>query len=240
MLHYMATSGQIRIGISGWQYKGWRGVFYPPKLPHRRELEFAAGKFSTLEINGTFYSLQRPSSFERWASETPADFVFAVKGPRYITHMLKLRNARIPLANFFASGVLLLGAKFGPLLWQFPPIFRFDARKIKDFFERIPRDFGAAKRLARKHDKWLRKRVSFEDADSRHKLRHAIEIRHPSLCRPRIHRVAAQTRCCNRVRRYCRVAAHFRCHFRLCLLSATRLAGVVCQRLRCEIAGHVG
>jgi uncharacterized protein YecE (DUF72 family) len=180
----MATTSQIRIGISGWRYKGWRGVFYPPKLPHRRELEFAAKRFSTLEINGTFYSLQRPSNFARWAAETPSDFVFAVKGPRYITHMLKLRGARIPLANFFASGVLLLGEKFGPLLWQFPPIFRFDAGKIKEFFEGIPRDMGAAKRLARKHDRWLRQRVSFEDTDPRRKLRHAIEIRHPSFVVP--------------------------------------------------------
>jgi uncharacterized protein YecE (DUF72 family) len=180
----MAKMGKIRIGISGWRYKGWRGVFYPPKLPQREELHFATEKFPSLEINGTFYSLQRPSSFERWAAETPADFQFAVKGPRYITHMLKLKEAKAPLANFFASGVLLLGAKLGPILWQLPPNFSFNAEKLRSFFELLPRDMGSAKRQARKHDKWLKKRVAFEEVKANYNLRHALEVRHPSFMVP--------------------------------------------------------
>jgi uncharacterized protein YecE (DUF72 family) len=180
----MANVGKIRIGISGWRYKGWRGVFYPPKLRQREELSYAAKKFATLEINGTFYSLQRPISFEQWAAATPADFQFAVKGPRYITHMLKLNDVQTPLANFFASGVLLLGEKLGPLLWQFPPNFQFRADKMEQFLWLLPRDTGAAKRLANKHDKWLRKRVAFEEAHARRKLRYAMEIRHESFVVP--------------------------------------------------------
>jgi uncharacterized protein YecE (DUF72 family) len=180
----MTTLGKIRIGISGWRYKGWRSVFYPSKLPQREELHYAAEKFSTLEINGTFYSLQRPASFEQWAGATPADFQFAVKCPRYISHMLRLRDAQVPLANFFASGVLLLGEKLGPLLWQFPPNFRFQREKMEQFLRLLPRDTGAAKRLAKKHDKWLRKRVAFEEADAHRKLRYAIEIRHESFVVP--------------------------------------------------------
>jgi len=180
----MARLGKIRIGISGWRYKGWRGAFYPQKLPQHMELKYAAERFSSLEINGTFYSLQRPSSFERWAAATPVDFQFAVKGPRYITHMLKLNECQIPLANFFASGVLLLGEKLGPILWQLPPNFRFDARKIERFLKLLPRDTGAAKRLARQHEKWLPKRVAFEEVDPGRKLRHCFEIRHDSFLVP--------------------------------------------------------
>ena len=112
------ASGDIRIGISGWRYPPWRGRFYPKGLAQRRELEFASRSLPTIEVNGTFYSLQTPTSFATWRDETPEDFVFAVKGPRYVTHMLKLRHARVPLANFFASGPLALGSKLGPILWQ--------------------------------------------------------------------------------------------------------------------------
>jgi len=153
-------------------------------LPQRQELHFAASRFPTLEINGTFYSRPLPSSLATWASSTPQDFQFAVKGPRYITHLLRLRDAKIALANFFASGVLLLGAKVGPFLWPLPPNFRFEARTIEPFLKLLPRDTGAAKRLAKKHDKWLQRRVAFEEVDSRHTLRHALEIRHKgSPCR---------------------------------------------------------
>ena len=119
------STGTIRVGISGWTYAPWRGVFYPKGLRQSRELAYAAERFSTIEINGTFYCLQRPASFDSWAAATPEDFVFSIKGSRYITHMLKLRNAEQALANFFASGVLGLGPKLGPILWQFPPQFRF-------------------------------------------------------------------------------------------------------------------
>lgn len=112
----LSALGDIRIGISGWRYEGWRGVFYPKGLPQRRELEYAAQKFRSVEINGTFYSLQRPESFAAWAEATPDDFVFAIKGPRYITHMRRLRGVETPLANFFASGLFRLGRKVGPIL----------------------------------------------------------------------------------------------------------------------------
>jgi uncharacterized protein YecE (DUF72 family) len=104
----------IRVGISGWRYAPWRGVFYPQGLAQRRELEYCGRHFPTVEINGSFYSLQRPEYYEQWYRETPAGFVFAVKGSRYITHLLRLANIEKPLANFFASGVLALEEKLGP------------------------------------------------------------------------------------------------------------------------------
>src|SRR5690606_14988247 len=119
--HPAAPRAMIRIGLSGWRYKGWRGGrFYPAGLPQRSELAWAAERYRAIELNGSFYSLQRPDSFGRWYAETPAGFLFAVKGPRFITHMLKLRRARTPLANFLASGLLRLEEKLGPILWQFP------------------------------------------------------------------------------------------------------------------------
>src|SRR5437879_2312654 len=128
-----ADRGRIRIGISGWRYPPWRGVFYPKGLPRKEELAYASRQFTTIEINGTFYSLQRPERFESWYSATPEDFVFAVKGGRFITHMKKLRNVEAPLANFFASGVLRLKEKLGPILWQFAPNFVFDEPRFDDF-----------------------------------------------------------------------------------------------------------
>lgn len=120
------TRPRWRIGISGWRYARWRGVFYPADLPQRRELEFAARTFDSIEINGSFYSLQDAASWQRWYEQAPADFVYAVKCPRFISHMKRLNDIEAPLANFFASGVLLLREKLGPLLWQFPraPAFR--------------------------------------------------------------------------------------------------------------------
>jgi len=172
--------GDIRIGISGWRYKPWRGVFYPKGLAQKRELAFAAETFRSIEINGTFYSLQIPSSFERWAAETPGDFVFAVKGPRYITHMLKLKNIDAALANFFASGILRLGKKLGPILWQLPPTFSFDPQRLESFFKLLPRDTEEAAAIARGHEKWLTKRRTDTEPRARTKVRHALEIRHPS------------------------------------------------------------
>jgi uncharacterized protein YecE (DUF72 family) len=170
----------IHIGISGWSYAGWRGVFYPPKLRQRDELAYASRIFRTIEINGTHYSLQRPESFAAWAAATPDDFVFAVKGSRYITHMKRLRDIETPLANFFAQGVLRLGAKLGPILWQFPPHFRFEPARITSFLALLPRDTASALELARRHDARLDGRAWLEIDDSR-KLRHAMEIRHESF-----------------------------------------------------------
>jgi uncharacterized protein YecE (DUF72 family) len=176
----MSAHGEVRIGISGWRYKGWRGVFYPNKLPQRGELGFASREFNTIELNGSFYSLQRPESFAAWSSETPEDFQFAVKGSRYITHMRKLREVEVPLANFFAQGLLRLGPKLGPILWQFPPAFKFDAERLDSFFAMLPRNHKAAAMLGGRHDQRLDKR-SWLDTRKTTRLRHAVEIRHESF-----------------------------------------------------------
>jgi uncharacterized protein YecE (DUF72 family) len=174
------SRGAIHIGISGWRYVPWRGVFYPATLPQHRELEFAASRFSTVEINGSFYSLQRPEAYRRWHDATPPGFVFSVKGSRYITHMLKLRNIEKPLANFYASGLLNLGPRLGPFLWQFPPQFRYDPARLEAFFRLLPRDTESALRLARKRDARMRGRSRLA-IDANRPLRHAIEIRHDTF-----------------------------------------------------------
>jgi uncharacterized protein YecE (DUF72 family) len=170
----------IRIGISGWRYDPWRKLFYPEGMPQRRELEFCGRHFPTVEINGSFYSLQRPEYYEQWYDQTPAGFVFAVKGSRYITHMLRLSRIEKPLANFFASGILNLREKLGPFLWQFPPMFRFNAERLEAFFRLLPRTTSQALALARRRDARMigRSRLAI-DADR--PLRHALEIRHPSF-----------------------------------------------------------
>jgi hypothetical protein len=143
---------RIRVGISGWTYAGWRGDFYPRGLVQRRELEYAAERMTSIEINGSFYSLQRPTSYAAWRDQTPDDFVFAVKGGRFITHMKKLAGVETALANFFASGVLALGRKTGPFLWQLPPNLGFDADRLAAFFDLLPRTSLEAAELARGHD----------------------------------------------------------------------------------------
>lgn len=170
----------IRIGISGWRYAPWRGKFYPEDLRQKDELAFAARNFRSIEINGTFYSLQRPQSFQAWYDAVPEDFVFAVKGPRYITHMKRLLEAETPLANFLASGVLALGTKLGPILWQLPPSFRFDAERLAQFFDLLPRDTAEAARLARQHDGKLNGRAWLKPR-ARGPIRHALEVRHDSF-----------------------------------------------------------
>ena len=175
--------GRVRIGISGWRYPGWRGSFYPKGLRHKDELAYAGQHFDTIEINVTHYSLQRPESFARWRDETPEGFVFAVKGSRFITHMKRLREVEAPLANFFAQGVLRLGPKLGPILWQFPPRFRFDADRLDAFFRLLPRTTEAAAALAKRHDHRLAGRA-WTTADTTRPLRHAVEIRHPSFLAP--------------------------------------------------------
>ncbi|MGZ8259671.1 MAG: DUF72 domain-containing protein [Caldimonas sp.] len=177
----MATAqGKVWIGISGWRYEPWRGVFYPRGLAQRSELAFASRMLPTIEINGSFYSLQRPESYAAWHAETPPGFVFAVKGSRYITHMLKLRNVGAALANFFASGLLRLNEKLGPILWQFPPQLGFDAERFDAFFAALPRDTDSALALAERHDERLAGRAWLE-VDRARPLRHAVEIRHPSF-----------------------------------------------------------
>jgi uncharacterized protein YecE (DUF72 family) len=172
---------EVRIGISGWRYAPWRGKFYPDGLRQKDELAYAASKFSTVEINGTFYSLQRPESFAAWHDAVPEDFVFAVKGARYITHMLKLKNVEEPLANFFAQGVLALKAKLGPILWQLPPNFVFNPDKLSAFFDLLPRTTRQALTLARRHNDKLKKNGAFLKIDADRPIRHALEIRHGSF-----------------------------------------------------------
>jgi uncharacterized protein YecE (DUF72 family) len=175
-----ANMGETRIGISGWNYPPWRGHFYPKGWPQRRELEYASRQVNSIEINGSFYSLQRPESYGAWYDASPEGFVFSVKGSRFITHMKRLKDVEIPLANFFASGVLRLEEKLGPVLWQLPPSFLFDPARLGNFFNLLPRDTWAAANLAKKHDERLHGRA-WTQTDHRRPLRHAIEVRHSSF-----------------------------------------------------------
>jgi uncharacterized protein YecE (DUF72 family) len=184
---------QTRIGISGWRYGPWRGTFYPPDLAQRRELEYASRQLNSIEINGTFYSLQLPGSFREWHSQTPDDFVFAVKGGRFITHMKKLKDVQTPLANFFAQGILLLKEKLGPILWQFPPGFAFNAERFDAFFKLLPRTTTEAAVLARRHDERLKGRA-YTRTDKDRKLRYAVEIRHESFRTPKFVRLLRRHR----------------------------------------------
>ncbi|MBB3543916.1 DUF72 domain-containing protein [Rhizobium sp. BK399] len=176
----MGRTGRIRIGISGWTYKPWRGTFYPDKLPQSQELAYASRRFQTIEVNGTFYGLQKPEAFQLWRDTTPENFVFSIKGSRYITHMLRLKNIETPLANFVASGPLRLGSKLGPILWQFPPSFKFDENLFDHFLRILPKNTEDAAALAKRHDERLRSRCWLECED-RQPLRHAVEIRHDSF-----------------------------------------------------------
>ena len=174
---------RIRIGISGWQYAGWRGVFYPPGLVQAHELAFASRAMQTIEINGSHYSLQRPSTYQRWHDETPEGFIFSVKAPRYLTHILRLEGGGVPiaLANFIASGIFNLRGKLGPLLWQFPPSMAFKPEVFEAFLHLLPRDTEAAAQFARRHHDSHVHHPCLE-IDRKRRLRHAIEIRHPSFC----------------------------------------------------------
>jgi uncharacterized protein YecE (DUF72 family) len=168
------------VGISGYDYAGWRGSFYPPDVPRHSWLAFASRIYNSIELNGTFYSLKSPAVFERWASEVPErDFVFAIKGGRFITHNLKLRNCDAALGNFFASGILALGRRTGPFLWQLPASYRFDAERMDSFMRKLPRDSRAAEAIALQHDFRL-KRGALVDAVENVPYRHAFEVRHAS------------------------------------------------------------
>jgi len=177
-----------RIGISGWRYPPWRGSFYPRGLVQRRELEYAAARLDSIEINGTFYALQRPQSFQRWREQTPEGFVFSVKGSRYITHMLRLRNTADALADFFASGVLALEEKLGPVLWQLPPSLRFDPEALDGFLASLPRSVAEARRLASEHGRLEEGRRWLDTAADR-PIRHALEVRHDSFLAPEFTRI---------------------------------------------------
>ncbi|MGC4028173.1 MAG: DUF72 domain-containing protein [Steroidobacteraceae bacterium] len=151
---------RIHIGVGGWSYPPWRGVFYPSDLVQRRELEYASRRLTSIEINSTFYGLQKPASFAKWHAETPAEFVFSLKAPRFVTGRRRLADAGESIRRFFDSGVLLLQDKLGPVNWQLGPEKAFDAMDLEAFFTLLPRKLeGRA-------------------------IRHAIEVRHPSFLVP--------------------------------------------------------
>ena len=172
--------GHVRIGVSGWRYAPWRGEFYPKSLRQAEELSYLASQLSTVEINGTFYSLQSPASFAAWHAATPEGFVFAVKGSRYLTHILRLKEFERPLANFLASGLFNLGEKLGPLLWQFPPNLRFEPDRFETFMAALPHDTTAALALARRRDARMTGRARLA-IDAPRRLHHAFEIRNESF-----------------------------------------------------------
>jgi len=150
-------SGQIRVGIGGWTFEPWRGVFYPKGLPHAKELAYASERLTSIEVNGTFYRSQTPATFRKWASEVPENFVFALKGPRFTVNRRVLKDAGDSIKRFLDSGVTELGDHLGPLLWQFAPTKKFDAADFGGFLELLPDTFGG--------------RI----------LRHVIEVRHDSF-----------------------------------------------------------
>jgi uncharacterized protein YecE (DUF72 family) len=156
----MVNWGAIRVGIGGWTFAPWRGEFYPPGLPHAQELKYASHRLSAIEINGTFYRTQSPATFRKWAQETPEDFVFSVKGPRFVTHRRVLGEAQDSIDHFLNSGVLELGKRLGPLLWQFAPTKKFDEADFAAFLSCLPQKIDGAR------------------------LRHVVEVRHDSFCTP--------------------------------------------------------
>jgi len=152
-----AKTGQIRVGIGGWTFAPWRGVFYPDGLPHTKELSYASQRLTSIEVNGTFYRSQSPATFRKWASEVPPGFVFAIKGSRFVTNRRVLKGAGESIERFLNTGVTELGSKLGPLLWQFAPFKKFDEADFGGFLEQLPNSFDG------------------------HRLRHVIEVRHDSF-----------------------------------------------------------
>jgi len=153
-------ASRIYVGIGGWTFEPWRGVFYPDKLPHAKELSYASERLTSIEVNGTFYRSQTPATFRKWASEVPQGFVFALKGPRFATNRRVLKEAGDSIKWFLNSGVTELGEHLGPLLWQFAPTKKFDAADFGGFLELLPESFDG------------------------HKLRHVLEVRHDSFKTP--------------------------------------------------------
>ncbi len=156
----LSNTGRIRIGIGGWVYPPWRGAFYPAGLRQAEELAYASRQVTAIEINGTFYRIQTPASFQKWRDETPDDFVFSLKGPRFLTHRGELASVEPYMARFFQSGLLDLGPKLGPILWQFAASKAFDAADLAAFLKLLPRELGGRR------------------------LRHVIEARHQSFAAP--------------------------------------------------------
>jgi hypothetical protein len=232
------AAGEVRIGISGWRYEPWRGIFYPRACAEERA-RVRRAMLPTIEINGSFYSLQRPESYAEWYDDTLPGFVFALKGSRYITHMLKLRNVGAPLANFFASGVLRLRDKLGPILWQFPPQLGFDAERFDAFFSlcratAAPRSRSLAPRRAPRRPRLARDR-------SRPAAPPRGRDPPPELRRPGVHRPAAPPPHRPRRRRHGRsLAAPRGPDRRLRLRPPARRQGALRERLRRRCARSLG
>jgi uncharacterized protein YecE (DUF72 family) len=167
--------------VSGWRYAGWRGDFYPPGLPQRRELEYLAGRMTSVEMNGSFYSLQRPSTYQRMVDDTPPGFPIAIKGGRYISHFKRLADTGTALANFLASGVLALGDRLGPVLWQLPANMSYDEERLAGFLSTLPRSTREAAEVAAGHDDKLSAERVLTETDVDRPLRHVLEPRHPSF-----------------------------------------------------------
>jgi uncharacterized protein YecE (DUF72 family) len=174
---------RILIGVSGWTYEPWRGSFYPEGMKQKDELAYASRRLHSVEINGTFYSLLRPANYRLWYEQTPAGFRFSLKGPKYLTHVRRLKDFETPLANFLASGILALRDKLGPILWQLPPSLAFDAERVEAFLAALPHDTQRAVEIGRGHSDWLAGRELLE-TDAKRPLRHAVEARHASFKTP--------------------------------------------------------
>ncbi len=176
---------KVYVGVSGWSYDHWRdGAFFPARLPRREELAYLTRRVSSIEINGSFYSLLKPASYAGYREAAPEGFVFALKGSRFITHAKKLLDVKTPLANFFASGPLRLEGALGPVLWQLPAM-RWPLERLRDFLDLLPADTAAASRLAKRHDRRVSGRASMVVHENR-RLRHALELRHPAFFDARV------------------------------------------------------
>jgi len=155
-----AKQGRTYIGIGGWTYAPWRGVFYPKGLPHAKELEYASTHLTSIEVNGTFYRTQSPKTYRKWASEVPDGFIFSLKGPRFAVNRRVLAEAGDSIKRFLDSGVTELGDRLGPLLWQFAPTKKFDPADFGKFLELLPPKYDGRP------------------------LRHVVEVRHDSFRAP--------------------------------------------------------
>lgn len=188
--------GRVHIGMAGWVYPDWRGGFYPKGLTQKNELAYASSHVTSIELNGSFYSLQKPSSWTSWRDATPDDFVFSVKAPRFITHIRRLDDVHEPLANFFASGLLALGAKLGAILWQLPPSLEFEPYLLERFLEQLPHTTTEAVALAQERGARMTGKEYLE-TDADRPVRHALEVRHSTFGSDHVvellteHRVAA-------------------------------------------------
>ncbi|MET3928038.1 DUF72 domain-containing protein [Devosia sp. 2618] len=187
----MGKTGAIRTGTAGWVFEPWRGSFYPDGLVQKKELAYASSRLGSIEINATFRANQKPESFAKWAGEARDGFVFSIKGPQLVTHIKRLKNCEIELANFFASGPLALGAKLGPFVWQLPPNVSYDRDVLASFLALLPKTTSEYVALAGKSDARL-KSAPYLDVAGVSVIRHAIELRNASFDNPEVAALLAE------------------------------------------------